>query len=749
MALECSMKGKYVLVTFLLLLAAKSGVSDNGSKTRNTTDTVLHLLVIVSKPDQQVVTTSTKETLSVPKWERGHEILPGAHVAADEINNSSTLLNGYHLEITEVNVTLCNVNSGLVHFVENLLMTKNFVGIVGYFCNNIARTFSPLIGREKNYAIQISASTDYLPSQKMNQPYIHHLFPPLSVSAQALASLLKKAGWNRIGVLKTGTYHDTYYSKIAEAFTKLIGSENITYYEDQIETEEKNLMKLLRTGTKVVIGFLVPSDASEMICTAYHEGFTWPKYVWILVDIEMDDLHPTVNCDIVTLRIALEKVIIIHHYLPHSSEDVANRNFYKNYSGIRNNNYANVLYDSIWAFGLALNASLETINSKNFSLVNLGLGRRKAIDVVEEEILHLSFQGATGFVNFSQFDSAAIQVSIGLFQFQQGRPVEIGSYTSHLEKLTLNLSLLGEIPSDELDRMYEIYPVGLMVVLSALILLCLLLTTVILLLFVHYQAEPEIKAASRYLSLCMFLGCYTLLVASLDYTILSGIIIPQNNFAIRAIACVVDVTLSTIGLDLVLSTLFAKMLRIYHIFERLGKVSFVWSDKGLLVLIMLIVLIKAAYMIVWTSVDINNVINVEIYNPNTIPPHYTVIQKCHCKYFWMWYTLTFLYTGVLFIALLYVAFSTRKIEQANFNDSKKVNLLIAALTAVIVFSFTGWAVLQFIDNNASKMIVSTAFALTAVLCEGFLLVPKVVPPLRRYFGSNFKQTATTVTSITN
>ena len=263
-------------------------------------------------------------------------------------------------------------------------------------------------------------------------------------------------------------------------------------------------------------------------------------------------------------------------------DSVANRNFYKNYSGIRNNNYANVLYDSIWAFGLALNASLETINSKNFSLVNLGLGRREAIDVVEEEILHLSFQGATGFVNFSQFDSAAIQVSIGLFQFQQGRPVEIGSYTSHLEKLTLNLSLIGEIPSDELDRMYEIYPVGLMVVLSVLILLCLLLTTVILLLFVHYQAEPEIKAASRYLSLCMFLSCYTLLVASLDYTILSGIIIPQNNFAIRAIACVVDVTLSTIGLDLVLSTLFAKMLRIYHIFERLGKVSFVWSDKACL-----------------------------------------------------------------------------------------------------------------------------------------------------------------------
>ena len=76
-----------------------------------------------------------------------------------------------------------------------------------------------------------------------------------------------------------------------------------------------------------------------MTCSAYHEGFTWPKYVWILVDIEVDDLHPTVNCDILTLRIALEKVIIILHYLPHSSEDVAEikyRNIFKSYSGTVN-----------------------------------------------------------------------------------------------------------------------------------------------------------------------------------------------------------------------------------------------------------------------------------------------------------------------------------------------------------------------------------------------------------------------------
>ena len=137
------------------------------------------------------------------------------------------------------------------------------------------------------------------------------------------------------------------------------------------------------------------------------------------------------------------------------------------------------------------------------------------------------------------------------------------SYASHLDRLTLNVSLLGEIPSDRLDRVYEIYPIVLTVILSVCAFVCLLFTSIVLILFIHYRAEPEIKAASSYLSLCMFLGCYTLLAASFDFTILSGVIIPQNNFAVRALACMLDVTLSTVGLDLVLSTLFAKMLRVY------------------------------------------------------------------------------------------------------------------------------------------------------------------------------------------
>ena len=744
------MKLKVLLITVLMIWFTKYPLSVNTSEIRNTKE--FFLLVVVSSPGHGKTGCSNKNDISVPKWERGQDIIPRARIAVDEINNSSDwLLSGYQLNIVEVNVIDCDVNTALVHYVESLVASRNVIGIVGYFCNNIADVFSSLIAPERSgYAIQVSASTDYLLGQSGSQ---HHFLPSMSTSAKGLVSFLTRLGWSKFGVLKTADYPGEYYSRLAETFSKLIGTDKIIY-KSQVDYVNKlmNLTKLRYSGTKVVVGFLTPSDATKTICQAYIEGLTWPNYVWILVDCEINDLlHPTSACDEAMLQLAMNKVILIHHYPLFTSGDTvlpSGMSYWEYYrdkdyftkSTNNDNNYGNVLYDTVWAFGIALNATLEKLISKNSSQCNLGWKNEVIINSIEDELSKLSFEGATGPVNFSQM--AAVQASFGIFQFQEHEVKKLGLYSTSLNELTLNTTLLGTIPTDDLSRVYEIYPAFLTVILSLLIFFCILFTTSILILFFYFRAEPEIKAASRNLSLCMFLGCYTLLLASLDYTILSGVIIPKDNAAIQSLACVMDVTLSTIGLDLVLATLFAKTLRIYHIFKKFGKVKRLWSDNGLLGLIIIAVLIKVILLIVWTAVDINHVIDVKIYKQYALPPYYSIIQKCDCMYFGMWYALTFLYTGVLFIALLLVAIITRKIKRTNFKDTKKVNLLIATLLAVIVFSCTGWALLQVIDNNASKVIVSVGFALTSVLCQIFLLVPKIVPPIRRLFENTFVEPST-------
>ena len=259
--------------------------------------------------------------------------------------------------------------------------------------------------------------------------------------------------------------------------------------------------KLWRSGTKVVVGFLVPSHACKVVSSAYRQGLTWPHYAWITVDNDIDDLlsmscieDDTSN----SLKEALERIILVHRYPLFSSGNnvLPPGNNYRNYSkdnGI-NNVYGNVLYDSIWATGLALNTSLEVIKLRNLSLEGVG---QDALQIVEEELVNTAFQGASEFVNFSQ--RTAIQTSEGIFQFQQGQTVKLGLYSTANHLLTLNTSLLGSIPSDELERVYEIYPLTLAILLSIFAVIGLMLTTIILVLFIYFRAEPEIKAASRYL----------------------------------------------------------------------------------------------------------------------------------------------------------------------------------------------------------------------------------------------------------
>ena len=71
------------------------------------------------------------------------------------------------------------------------------------------------------------------------------------------------------------------------------------------------------------------------------------------------------------------------------------------------------------------------------------------MDVLEEQLSKLSFEGATGLLNFSQ-SAAVAQISVKIFQFQKGKSMQIGSYDSSLSQLLLNISTLREIPSDTL-----------------------------------------------------------------------------------------------------------------------------------------------------------------------------------------------------------------------------------------------------------------------------------------------------------
>ena len=183
-------------------------------------------------------------------------------------------------------------------------------------------------------------------------------------------------------------------------------------------------------------------------------------------------------------------------------------------ASLQNNPYANVLYDFIWAVALTINRSLSVLNERNLSLANIHQDTGiEIMDVLEEQLSQLSFQGATGWLNFIH-SAAAAQTSIEILQIQSGQPVQIGLYDHTLNHLSLNRSVLGIIPSDTLNRIYIVYPIELTVLLALLVVLGFALTTISMYLFIYYRKQQAVRATSSTFSLCMFIGCYFLLTSS-------------------------------------------------------------------------------------------------------------------------------------------------------------------------------------------------------------------------------------------
>ena len=97
---------------------------------------------------------------------------------------------------------------------------------------------------------------------------------------------------------------------------------------------------------------------------------------------------------------------------------------------------------------------------------------------------------------------------------------------------------------------------------------------------------------------------------------------------------------------------------------------------------------------------------------------------------------TFLYLGnivvylwkfgsLLAVVVVVIAIKSRKIRLKQFNDTKQVNILILFVSAI---SFYFWY--AGIYDQVHAYVLCTGHLILAFLCQIFLFVPKVWPPLR-------------------
>ena len=681
-----------------------------------------------------------------PDWVRGEEILPVAHLAADEINARPDLLNGYQLEIVPVRVPQCEISKGIVPFVDKLTSNHNIIGIAGYYCHNVALYLSELAHLVKwtTNVIQISATTTNTDDGDLSAPYLQHSVLPQKESiAAAAVELLKSLRWNRIAVLskEDSNFLDsqrTFYKAAKEQGIEIVSL--LATFNSPIEF----LHELQRSGIRITVAFVPKYEAVDILCTAYRNGFKWPDYAWIFTDVSqpetLKDYCPddAIN-NAIFLHLISTKANQEGHPLSGQNQSAyhdANLEQLEKFSielntSFQGNVYANVLYDSIWAIGLTINRSVSVLNERNLSLGNVCNQsiRNETMLVLHEQLSQLSFQGTTGWLNFSH-SVALLQTVVEILHLQRGKSTRIGFHLYPHNEFVLNNSELGVIPiaTDTPDIVYVTYSVELTTILSIIILCCFILTTVFMCLFIYYRNEPAIRATSNILSLCVFVGCYLLLSSSMIHNITSGIVVYERSRSLRTFICVFDLSASNVGIDIIVATVIAKTLRIYYIFKTFGKVSQLCSDHGLFTLISGIVSVKIVMLIALASLDAPTLMDREQFVTVNVPPYFEVAQQCLSERLHLATTFMFAYSILLVLVMVLLAILTRKIQRGDYKDSKKINALVLTLLLDAFICLPLWYMFRSANEIVpSRLAYNVSTIVAALFCQLLLIMPKIIP----------------------
>ena len=710
-----------------------------------------------------------------PTWMKGEEILPAVQVAIKEISEQHNFLCGHQLEVIPVRVPMCDLNEGSLQFVASLERKyyDNILGSVGYFCHDLGHYFSQLLIHKEISAIQILAMSppdSELLAEFQTVSYLQHSILPSSESmARAVVQVLQRLEWKRIAVVSN---HKFNYILQKHEFLKVAKSYAIEVALDLYifsSSSQNTIQELQRVGIKIVVLFLSPTEAVDILCSAYLNSLNWPHHAWILTD-QMNDITElskvTKLCPVdsrTPIFVAMNNTIFIRQKLSSESESkilpsgLNYSSYYKTYLQelekaatehnvtLHSNLYANVLHDSIWAFAISLNRSLSILKRKNLSLANVSYAKSEILEILGEQLSELSFHGATGLLNFS-LKNSALQNIVELFQVQNSVQALIGTYNYFtVDHLSLNMNNFNDhIPTDKVSHayVYMMYPIYLTVITSIILLLCFALTTVSMFLYIYYRKQPSIKATSTTLSISLFVGCYFMLLSSLVHTIntltSSSEMARKASLTFRAFVCTCDLFLLNLSLDCIFATIIAKTLRVYHIFNTFGKVNRICSDRFLFVLILIIISIKVVLLVLWTCLDVNHLVFTEQYISQSVPPYILVTSKCRSNYLELWTGILFGYSSLLLLIMVILAAMTRKIDRKHFNDSKTICKLVFLLVINMCIVGSVWFIFYYTDaTNARILVFNLGSMVPVILCQALLILPRIYLLIKHSYNDHF------------
>ena len=663
-------------------------------------------------------------------WERGFEILPGAHVAVSGINNDSAILHGHNLQLMVVDSG--RDENDIVQQFLNLTfrqMYLNIVGISGILDPNTASLLTPL-ARHKGVLLSVITHTDQLDIPVLDYCNSGAFFslPSPSAMASVLLNFMREMNWRRIGLITDST--DAYFFGVAEILLQVAKTNDSIIVSPYVELFHVTsaIREIIKLNTRVILVSVNAEKPIQLLCAVHEKGLVWPEYAWIFHSFQIEDVldQQPILCDI---KKVVNGIFLIDNQ-PWSDPSqtklisgIAFSNYYQQYLlslseialkynvTLRPNGYAKLLHDLVWTMAIALNKSCHQ---------NATCNHQDDYEATTMQVLE-SYQGHNNWI-------------FNIFHIRMPRPVLVSTVhysNSSIMAASFNATILETAPRGEFPIVIESLPLAYRVIVGLQITLMIIFVTLILVLYIYFHKEPEIKATSFTLSLLMIAGCYfnLLFLSLLFYT---NHKVHSINIARDNAVCLSLTWLSILGisLPLMLATLLVKMLRVYHIFHNTKlRLSRHCSDLSLALYVLLIILPDVLVNFIWAFID-----RYHIHFEYQVRDGYIHLEKfCTSKYYAQIFGVLTIYLLVLILALAIVAIITRKVRLQHFKDTKKVNILLFILCTMVIIGFSYWLLLQSLDTKRyiSNLPLHIGHSVLVLSFLSLLFVPKVFPPLWR------------------
>ena len=741
--------------------------------------TVLHLVAQMSVEKALICpnTSTSGETkplyvltlLSLPETQQA---LSGHRIARDEINNRTDLLPGYHIELIVDTVEGCSSPEAGLGLSNLLKYTLNppcrpVVAVAGLGCSSHTSVLSPVAGHDGFDLIQLSsANSPIFETQNNRFPHLWRFLGSGIAYSDTVLAIMDQYNWTRIGVVyDIGSVFHSEIAKILMKNIKLSTSKKVTFSLGLRGTRkfylDAAISNIRGTETTILISLLSVSQTEALLNRALTQGLVYPQYTWIHIRKLQEYFQNNETIDAV--HNATRGHIFLH--TQHDQEGtvlVSGETFetferkysddlkilaeeYMNMHSVFPVSFAANWYDEIWALALAINGSLTFLNERNLSIDKYTIGRNDITAVIEEQMANLSFQGAGGWVEFNQYRGVSTPVEV--YWLDDGKQELVGTYDPQMPSefsVRINASYL---PNDTLHRTVVIFvvPLPLAISLYTLTGAVIIFTTIQLIVYLYYREHKIIKATSPYLSLLMFVGCYLLCFST-------AIIITQKSVALSLGALSVNIcfifVLAANGINLIMITLFVKLLRVQRIFSSKLRVDIgkYWGNVSLLIIVITLTVILNMIMVPVLISDTPQFETFMVNKTNGVVEVHT--RPARGNFIGIGIILAYLIIFLLIICGL--AIRTRKIKYANFKDTKKVNFFIALLIYINLLAAAIYAILYPTSNEVGKDLVLTLWVLSIpTLCQLILFMPKLLAVMITKVQVTYSLTSSQMTSFSN